>query len=61
MDLVIAGSRGLGLTLPERHTIAGFVAVRLTARLEHHQRIEAGDVILEPRLPERERYPIGDL
>jgi hypothetical protein len=28
MDLVIAGSRGLGLTLPERHEIAGLVAAR---------------------------------
>ena len=28
MDLVIAGSRGLGLTLPERHAIAGLVAAR---------------------------------
>lgn len=28
MDLVIAGSRGLGLTLPERHAIAGMVAAR---------------------------------
>ena len=28
MDLVIAGSRGLGLTLPERHVIAGLVAAR---------------------------------
>ena len=30
MDLVIAGSRGLGLTLPERHAIAGLVAARST-------------------------------
>ena len=28
MDLVIAGSRGLGLTLPERHEIAALVAAR---------------------------------
>jgi len=28
MDLVIAGSRGLGLTLPDRHAIAGLVAIR---------------------------------
>jgi putative transposase len=28
MDLVIAGGRGLGLTLPERHAIAALVAVR---------------------------------
>jgi putative transposase len=28
MDLVIAGSRGLGLTLPDRHAIAGLVAAR---------------------------------
>src|SRR5450759_2867004 len=27
-DLVIAGSRGLGLTLPDRHAIAGLVAAR---------------------------------
>ena len=26
MDLVIAGSRGLGLTLPDRHAIASLVA-----------------------------------
>ncbi len=30
MDLVIAGGRGLGLTLPERHAIAGLVAERST-------------------------------
>jgi len=30
MDLVIAGSRGLGLSLPERHAIAGLVAARCT-------------------------------
>ncbi len=30
MDLVIAGSRGLGLTLPERHAIGGLVAARAT-------------------------------
>jgi ATP/maltotriose-dependent transcriptional regulator MalT len=28
MDLVIAGSRGLGLTLPDRHAIATLVAAR---------------------------------
>lgn len=28
MDLVIAGARGLGLTLPERHAIAGLIAAR---------------------------------
>ena len=28
MDLVIAGSRGLGLTLPDRHAIAGLIAAR---------------------------------
>ena len=28
MDLVIAGARGLGLTLPDRHAIAGLVAAR---------------------------------
>ena len=28
MDLVIAGFRGLGLTLPDRHAIATLVAVR---------------------------------
>ena len=28
MDLVIAGGRGLGLTLPDRHAIAALVAVR---------------------------------
>jgi hypothetical protein len=28
MDLVIAGSRGLGLTLPGRHAIAGLIAGR---------------------------------
>jgi transposase-like protein len=30
MDLVIAGARGLGLTLPERHAIAALVAARAT-------------------------------
>ena len=34
MDLVIAGSRGLGLTLPERHAIAGLVAARSTPQTE---------------------------
>src|SRR5450759_1794959 len=28
MDLVIAGARGLGLTLPDRHAIAALVAAR---------------------------------
>ena len=28
MDLVIAGARGLGLTLPDRHAIAVLVAAR---------------------------------
>lgn len=28
MDLVIAGSRGLGLTLPDRHAIAGLITAR---------------------------------
>jgi len=28
MDLVIAGARGLGLTLPDRHAIAAMVAAR---------------------------------
>lgn len=32
MDLVIAGSRGLGLTLPDRHAIAGLVAARSVPR-----------------------------
>jgi transposase-like protein len=34
MDLVIAGSRGLGLTLPERHAIAGLVAARSAPQTE---------------------------
>ena len=34
MDLVIAGSRGLGLTLPERHGIAGLVAARSVPQTE---------------------------
>lgn len=34
MDLVIAGSRGLGLTLPERHQIAALVAARSTPQME---------------------------
>jgi transposase-like protein len=34
MDLVIAGSRGLGLTLPERHAIAGMVAARSIPQTE---------------------------
>ncbi len=33
MDLVIAGDRGLGLTLPERHEIAAIVAARSTPQL----------------------------
>jgi len=32
MDLVIAGSRGLGLTLPERHEIAALGASRSVPR-----------------------------
>ena len=32
MDLIIAGSRGLGLTLPDRHAIAGLVAARSAPR-----------------------------
>jgi hypothetical protein len=34
MDLVIAGSRCRGLTLPERHVIAGLVAARSTPQTE---------------------------
>lgn len=34
MDLVIAGGRGLGLTLPERHQIAALVAARSTPQTE---------------------------
>lgn len=34
MDLVIAGSRGLGLTLPERHQIAALSAARSTPLME---------------------------
>src|SRR5665811_546676 len=34
MDLVIAGSRGLGLTLPDRHAIAGLVAARSVPQTE---------------------------
>jgi transposase-like protein len=34
MDLVIAGGRGLGLTLPERHEIAAIVAARSTPQME---------------------------
>lgn len=34
MDLVIAGSRGLGLTLPDRHAIANIVAARSTPQME---------------------------
>jgi hypothetical protein len=33
MDLVIAGGRGLGLTLPERHH-AALVAARSTPQME---------------------------
>ena len=32
MDLVIAGSRGLGLTLPDRHAIAALIAARAVPR-----------------------------
>jgi putative transposase len=34
MDLVIAGSRGLGLTLPDRHAIAALVAARSVTQTE---------------------------
>ena len=34
MDLVIAGSHGLGLTLPDRHAIANIVAARSTPQME---------------------------
>jgi len=34
MDLVIAGGRGLGLTLPDRHAIAALVAARATPQME---------------------------
>ena len=34
MDLVIAGGRGLGLTLPERHVIAAIIAARSTPQTE---------------------------
>ena len=34
MDLVIAGSRGLGLSLPDRHAIAGLVAARSVPQTE---------------------------
>lgn len=34
MDLVIAGGRGLGMTLPERHEIAAIVAARSTPQME---------------------------
>jgi hypothetical protein len=34
MDLVIAGGRGLGLTIAERHEIAALVASRSTPQLE---------------------------
>lgn len=34
MDLVIAGGRGLGLTLPERHQIAALVAARSVPQME---------------------------
>jgi len=33
MDLVIAGGKGLGLTLPERHAIAGIIAERSTPQI----------------------------
>lgn len=33
MDLVIAGGRGLGLTLPERHAVAALVVARSVPRL----------------------------
>jgi hypothetical protein len=34
MDLVISGSRGLGLTLPDRHAIAILVAARAVPQTE---------------------------
>ena len=34
MDPVIAGARGLGLTLPERHAIAVLVAARAVPQTE---------------------------
>jgi len=34
MDLVIAGSRGLGPTLPDRHPIATLVAARAVPQTE---------------------------
>lgn len=34
MDLVIAGARGLGFTLPNRHTIAVLVAARSVPQTE---------------------------
>ena len=34
MDLVIAGARGLGLTLPDRHAIAALVAARAVPQTE---------------------------
>jgi hypothetical protein len=34
MDLVIAGSRGLALSLPDRHAIAAMVATRSVPRTE---------------------------
>ena len=34
MDLVIAGSHGLGLTLPDRHAIAALVAARAVPQTE---------------------------
>ena len=34
MDLVIAGAHGLGLTLPDRHAIAGLIAARAVPQTE---------------------------
>jgi len=34
MDLVIAGSRGLGLTLPDRHAIAALIVARSVPQKE---------------------------
>lgn len=34
MDLIIAGARGLGLTLPDRHAIAVMVAARSVPQTE---------------------------
>jgi len=57
MDLVIAGSRGLGLTLHERHAIAGLVAARSapqTARAIASPTRARGPVPSEPLPPIRD-------